>query len=443
MKKSLIFVIFLISITLHAQTFDKSKMDALFDHIDNNNQGMGSVSLFHNGKEIYNHSIGFASVADNIKANNKTKYRIGSISKSFTATLIMQLVEQGKLSLDDKLSNFFPTITNAKKITIKHLLQHRSGIFNITSDDNFLKWMIKETNQTQMIKRISAYKSEFEPDEKMQYSNSNYILLSYIAEKVSKKTFADLLKNSIVTTCQLQDTYYGGKITPENNEAYSYEMSDNKWQLSVESDMSFPQGAGGIVSTPTDLNKFFTCLFNNELVNEKSLKAMTTLKQGYGFGLFQLPFNKKRAFGHNGRIDEFYSSAAYFPKDNFAFSYLSNGQVMQTNDIAIGVLSIYFGKDYKLPDYKDALQLTEQELKKYLGTYSTATFPLKITLFNKGKTLFAQATGQDAFPLKATEKDIFTFDAAGIVLEFALDKQEMTLNQAGASYTMKKEASKN
>ena len=438
MKKSYAVALLLVSFLVSANSFDKDKMNALFDHIEKNNQGMGSVSLFQNGKEVFHRSIGFASIADNIKASHKTKYRIGSISKTFTATMIMQLVEQGKLSVENKLSDFFPSIQNAGKITIENLLQHRSGIFNITSDENFGKWMLKETNQKEMIDRIAQYEPQFKPGKKMQYSNSNYILLSYIAEKVSNKSYSKLLKDTIATTCDLHDTYYGGKIKPTKNEANSYEMLD-EWQLSVESDMSFPQGAGGIVSTPTDLNKFYSCLFNAKLVNANSLKAMTNLKQGYGYGLGQVPFDSKKAYSHSGRIDEFYSMTAYFSEDKLTYSYISNGQVMPTNDIAIGILSIYFGKNYKLPEFKPTLQHSSEELDMYLGTYSVSTFPLKITIFKKSKTLFAQATGQGAFPIKATKKDVFTFDTAGIVLEFNPKKEGMTLKQGGGVYTMQKE----
>ena len=220
-NKLLVFLLLSISLNTSAQSFDKDKMNALFDHIESNNQGIMSIAISYDNKEVYHRSIGYASIADNIKASNKTKYRIGSISKTFTATLIMQLVEQEKLSLTTKLSKFFPTIKNADKITIENLLQHRSGIFNITSDESFLKWMLKETNQKQMVERIAQYEPQFKPNAKMSYSNSNYILLSYIAEKVSGQSYTDLLKNNIAKSCHLHDTYYGGKINPQNNEAYS------------------------------------------------------------------------------------------------------------------------------------------------------------------------------------------------------------------------------
>src|SRR5690606_31512331 len=134
MKKISLFALFVLIVQVsHAQTPNIKLLDSLFQYIEANDKNMGSVSVYKDGKEIYQKTIGYASISDQVKANAKTKYRIGSVSKTFTAAIIMQLVDQGKLTLDTRLKQFFPQIPNAEKITIEHLLRHESGLFNFTA----------------------------------------------------------------------------------------------------------------------------------------------------------------------------------------------------------------------------------------------------------------------------------------------------------------------
>ena len=158
-------------------------MDSLIAHIDANEKGMGSISIFANGNVVYESAFGYANIAQEIPATVKTKYRIGSISKTFTASIIMQLVQEGKLQKDTKLSAFFPEVKNADKITLEQLLKHQSGIFNFTSAQDYQKYMEKPLSREQLLKKIVANGSVFEPGEKTEYSNTNYVLLSLIAEK--------------------------------------------------------------------------------------------------------------------------------------------------------------------------------------------------------------------------------------------------------------------
>jgi hypothetical protein len=167
---------------------------------------------------------------------------------------------------------------------------------------------------------------------------------------------------------------------------------------------------------------------------------MKTMTDGYGMGMFQIPFHEKSAYGHNGGIDGFASTLAYFPADSVTVAYCTNGQVHPMNDILIGVLSIYFNKPYSIPTFTPAsISLSTEDLAKYLGVYSSRQIPLKITITKDNTTLIAQATGQSSFPLEAAEKDKFKFDAAGIILEFNPDKNEMTLKQGGQAVLFSKE----
>jgi len=149
MKKILIvWLLLLFCVRLNAQEIDKEKMDSLFTLIESKGKGMGSISLFQDGNEVYHNSFGYADIENNIEATEMTKYRIGSVSKIFTATIIMQLVDEKKLSLETTIDQYFPNLPNVNKITIEQLLRHRSGLHNFTDDeDYYLGWKALRQNQ--------------------------------------------------------------------------------------------------------------------------------------------------------------------------------------------------------------------------------------------------------------------------------------------------------
>ena len=434
MKNRLIFsLLILVAVAAKSQEFNSHRMDSLFSMIEKEQQGMGSISIFKNGVEVYQNSFGFRDVNNQLKSNAQTKYRIGSISKTFTSVMIMQLVQEEKLTLDTKLSFYYPKIPNAAEINIEHLLRHRSGLFNFTSSPDYMQYMEIPKTPQELINIFIENGVVFQPDEKYEYSNTNYVLLSFILEKIEGKPFQKSLEDRITKPLQLQHTYYGGKINPENNEAFSYRKNDS-WLIARETDMSIPMGAGSIVSTPTDLNVFFNALFNGELIDEKSLEQMKNVDRGYGLGLIQIPFYEQRAYGHNGGIDGFQSNAAFFPGSNVAIAYTTNGVGMSMNDILIGALSIYFGRDYDFPEFQPAIVLESEDLDKYLGIYSSQQLPLKLTITKDNHQLRGQATGQSSFPLEAFKADNFRFTPAGIVIEFLPEKSQLILKQGGGEF---------
>ncbi|SHN15920.1 CubicO group peptidase, beta-lactamase class C family [Cyclobacterium lianum] len=444
--KQFLTVIFAFSLSVYSYTqlwgqeadYDKAKMDSLFSLIEENQKGMGSLSIFRDGEEVYQRAFGYADVQGNIKATPDTKYRIGSISKLFTATLILKLIDEGKLRLETPLAEFFPSLKNAEKITVEHLLRHRSGIFNITSAPDYQDWMEEPKSRKEMLDIIASHDTTFEPDTKAAYSNTNYILLAFIVEEIEKTAFSEVLKDRITEPLGLENTYYGGKIQSENKEAHSYQPGA-PWKKATETDMSIPGGAGAIVSTPTDLNTFFHALFSDELLSENSFRQMTRIVDNFGMGLFQIPFYDKTALGHNGGIDGFQSNAAYFPEEKVAIAYTSNGVILPINDILIGALSIYFDKPYALPEFKEGLKLSSEELDAYLGTYSSPDFPLKLTITKDEQTLIGQATGQPSFPLEAYDTHVFTFIQAGLTLEFDPDSDTMILIQGAGKFKLSRE----
>lgn len=420
-----------------SQNFDKNKLDNYFNVLEQNNKFMGSVAISKNGEIIYTKSIGLADVENSLKATEKTKYRIGSISKSFTAVLTLKAVENKKLDLNQTIDKWFPEITNAKKITIKQLLSHRSGIHNFTNDADYLTYNTQPKTEKEIVEIIVKGNSEFEPDSKAEYSNSNYVLLTYILEKTFKKSYSDLLLEHIVKPIGLTNTYVFGRINPSKNECKSYKFAGT-WKLETETDYTIPLGAGAITSTPSDLTKFADALFGGKLLKSESLEIMKTIKDGYGIGLFQIPFYKSIGYGHTGGIDGFSSVYAHFPEDKISYALISNGTNFKNNDITIAVLSAVYGKPYEIPVFT-TFKLTSEDLDKYLGIYASKQIPLKITITKEGNTLIAQGTGQPAFPIEATEKDKFKFDQAGAKFEFNPTEKTMILFQGGGQINFTKE----
>lgn len=346
------------------------------------------------------------------------------------------MITEGKLTLETTISKFFPQLPNANSITIHHLLGHSSGIHNFTDDDKYFEYMTKPKSREEKLQIIKKGGVDFKPGKKHEYSNTNYVVLSLIAEEIDKKYFSEILDARIVKPLNLTNTYYGKPVNIEENEAQSYGWSGN-WMKSSETDMSIPMGAGAIVSQPADLNKFFHALFNGEMLTEEMLGKMHNMNSGYGYGLFQFPFYDKVSFGHTGGIDAFQSMAAYFPDEELSISVTLNGAVYPINDIMIGALSIYFGNDYELPTF-EKFEVSAKDLRKYEGVYSAEGFPFDITITEKNGSLTAQATGQPSFTLEAFAEHKFRFRMAGIEMHFLPEDDKMIFKQGGITTELAK-----
>jgi len=381
--------------------------------------------------------MGHADIESQLKADPGTKYRIGSISKTFTAVLALKAVEAKVLDLDQKLGEFFPRVPNADKISIRQLLSHRSGIHNFTDDPVYLSYNTQPKNREEMVSIIVAGGSDFEPDAKMAYSNSNYVLLSFILEKVFDKPFARILEDEITTPLGLGNTYMGGTIDPGNKESRSYRFLTH-WTLEPETDLSIPLGAGGVVSTPTDLVKFSDALFGGKLLGEESLGEMKTLRDNFGLGLFHIPFYDKAGYGHTGGIDGFTSVFSHFDDGAVSYALLSNGTNFNNNDISIAVLSAVYDKPYEVPSLGD-FQVDPELLQRYVGTYATDQIPMTLTISTENGILIAQGSDQPSFALEAVERNRFKYDPAGVVIEFYPEENTLMLKQFGTEFLFKKD----
>lgn len=430
-------LIFALTYSLFTTAQDRfTKIDSLLTYLNKNNKFMGSLCIREGENVVFNKAYGFADVEKNISADRLTKYKIGSVTKTFTAVMIMQLIEEKKLNLQTKLNRFYPKIPNAEKISIYDLLHHRTGIVDYINGDSITaKNIYRIHSKEEMIQKISDYKPLFEPGTKHEYSNSNYNLLGYIIETLTKKSYAENIQTRIVKKANLLNTYFPqGKIETSVGESYSYLFNGTKWEKVEEWENSIAYSAGAIISTPADLTRFMYALFDGKLIKPSSLEQMKEIKEGYGKALMQFPFGERRFFGHTGGIENFRAVVGYYPTEKLGISLIVNGDNFNRNDIMIGILSIYYKMPFPFPKFN---KIETSELVKFTGTYSSKELPLKMTISEKNGELLAQATGQSAFPLTFKEEKTFTFAPAGIEMIFG--ENSFVLKQGGMSFNFSKE----
>lgn len=413
------------------QTVEK-KLDAYFNALDRH--FMGSIVVQQDGKTIYQRSMGWADLENQIPATAETQYRIGSVSKTFTAVLVMKAAAEGRLSLSDSIAKYFPDakIPNAEQITIDQLLQHRSGLVDITNDKPYEYYTYFTTPQTrqQILERVAAAGTNFQPDSEYRYCNTGYNLLGYILEYVWGKPYAEIINDQIVSLLDLRHTRYSEAIDPQRGDARSYTLLDS-WQVQPETDASVAIGAGALASTPADLARFGEALVG-DVFGDNIFEQMKQVRDAYGRGLVQFTYGDHIGYGHAGLIDGFSSKLVVF--DNVTIAYCSNGTDYDTNLIIPAVLDALNGKTIEIPDFDRYVQLTSEQLASYAGTYKCDALSMEVTVSVAGSRLSVQAIGQQSFPLDAVSADQFENAIVGVAITFAPDRKTVILKQAGQEF---------
>ena len=391
-----------------------AKLDSFFNALSEANQGMGSIAISKNGKLLYNRTIGYEQMNDQKKdtATGKTKYRIGSVTKMFTAVIIFQMIEDGKLSLQTTIKNYLPNVPNSHIITIEDLLSHRTGLGRIP----LKKFGRSPKTHKEMLSIINRKKPKSLPGLKFDYNNINYLLLGYIIEEISGKSYQSVVNERIISKINLKDVYCGDKTSIENNECYSYRF--NKiWKQCVETDMSIPGASGNILASSAGLTQFIDALFSGKLICKTSLLQMEPIVNGYGMGMMQFPYHTKNALGHSGAIDGFKSIVAYLPKDSVSIAYSSNGVRYPIQNIIMSAFDIYFDKAPPVSKMKFETLKTKL-LHKYTGVYINREIPSEIVVSEKEKALIVKWQQFTELPLECIGGDKFRLEAADLEMEF-------------------------
>ncbi|MBA5628773.1 serine hydrolase domain-containing protein [Moheibacter lacus] len=428
LKSSISAFLFLAANLVFAQqNHYKETIDSVLHYFQENHAFSGRVTIEKNNEVLYDGDY-------NLFGKGKGNYKVGSVTKMFTAVLVFQLIEEEKLKLETPLSDFYPEIKNADEITIGNLLSHTSGLYEILGWDEYYLTRNQSFSKEQLLKLILNGKPEFKPNKDCSYSNSNYLLLGFILEDVTEKPYAELVKEKISDQIGLKNTYVA--VSGGNQPTLdSYIFDGEDWVKDVSSDPSLPFAAGSIVSNNEDLIQFLKALFEGQLISQTSLDQMKTLKsKTIGHGLFNAPFYEKTAWGHTGRIDEFKTAAFYFPEEDLTLVITMDAGRVGINDIALPVLSKFYGKKYNYPEFYHS-EITEPDFSVFEGDYKiklAGIISVGIMRIKKAKNNFLFMTevhdGKESewVLLERMDENTFYSRRANAKLEFSFDKKNET-----------------
>ncbi len=360
-SSTLSIAVLLLSINLSFGQKKAEKIDKLMSQYAEYNQFNGSVLVAEKGKIIYKKGFGKANMEWDIPNKSDTKHRLGSVSKQFTALLILQLVEQGKLKLDVPIATYLSDYPKEKAdiITVHNLLTHTSGIPNYTSFPNFFKDVSRNPFSPEVfVKQFSDLPLEFKPGEKFAYSNSGYFLLGYIIEKVSGKSFEKNLQESIFIPLKMNNSGYDNSSEIIKNRAAGYEKKGNEFVNAPFIDMSIPYAAGSLYSTVEDLYLWDQALYGDKLLSTKSMELLfrnyiATGRgfYGYGWNINEVPngSDKLRIIEHNGGINGFNTIISRIPSDKNLVILLNNTGSTNLGEMNKAIRAILYDKPFETP----------------------------------------------------------------------------------------------
>lgn len=396
----------LVSVPLIARTQapDEAARNARLDQIASSytkdNAFMGTVLVAEGDKIVLDKGYGMASLEWNIPNAPDAKFRLGSLTKQFTATLILLLQQDGKLHIQDPISQYLTDTPKAwSKITIAELLGHTSGIPNFTSLKEFGKWRMPPHTPDEILDFFRDKPLDFEPGSQFSYSNSGYEVLGAVIQKVSGKRYGDLLRERIFDPLGMKDTGLDNDELVLPKRAEGYLPSEHGLEVARSESMTVPWAAGSIYSTTHDLLTWEHALFSGKILSADSLKLMTTPGKGdYGMGLGIQTKDGVRIISHNGGIEGFNTSLTWVPDHNITVVVLSNVNGGAPDQMSSQLIDVMLGKTVTLADERKAVPIAKSELSKFTGVYDLApTFALTVVVSGEGLTV--QGTNQGALPM--------------------------------------------
>ncbi|GAA3929085.1 serine hydrolase [Hymenobacter algoricola] len=436
----------LLTLSCTTQAQNKTKpFDAVIGQYVKAGQFNGTVLVAEHGKVVFSKGYGLANREWSQPNAADTRFRIGSLTKQFTAMLVMQLVEKGQLKLDAPISTYLPDYPKpgGDRITLHHLLTHTAGIPNYTAQPTFKAASIQPTTPTAFVSSFASLPLEFAPGASYHYSNSGYFLLGTIIEKVTGKPYAQVLSEQILQPLRMQDTGYDlpGTVLPRR--AAGYDRNGQEYANIPYIDMGVPYAAGALYSTVQDLYKWDQALYTTQLLSEAGKATMfRPVKNGYGYAWITskgvMDKDTVSLLWHNGRVNGFGANLMRAPQDRNLVVLLDNEGGAHVEDMTMDLMRVLYGRPATgpkaAPAAPKAIAVNATTLSTYTGKYALApTFVLTVTTENG--QLFAQATGQPRFPLVPTAPDRFTVASIQAELEFVKNTggtvEKVILHQGG------------
>lgn len=417
--------------SVHGQAVDQARLDRFLDRLLEKRQAMGALTLVRDGEVIYDRAFGFGQMKGDVKQplTAASRFRIGSITKLFTAIVIYQLAEEKRLDLADTLDAFVPQIPNASKITLAHILGHRSGIHNVFGDPVQEPWPADQPiSKADLLARIAKGPPDFEPGTMHRYSNSGYSVLGFVIEKVTGKAYEDVVRERIISRVGLNDTYVThAPIDAAKGEALTYRAFADGWrQSSAENHPTIRFAAGSIVATTGDMAKLIKAVFDGKLISPASLRTMKTQRDGEGMGMAAFTWEGRTFYGESGGDAATGAWIAYLPEEKLAIAYATNAKVYPVAEIMKGVAAIYYQRPFEIPAFAQ-VEISPATLATYAGVYVNP--PGRFTITHQGSTLYVQpAAAANPTAMEAVSETIFQI-TKGVTLEFDVEKGQMTLKR--------------
>ena len=383
----------------------------------------GSVLITQGGKVLLDQGYGLRNVGANLKNDTSTIFSVGSVTKQFTAAVILKLQELKKLKVTDRLSKYFPDYPKGDSIRLSHLLTHTSGIFNYAEDPVFMQSKAtKPMTENEMITMIANKPLTFSPGSNWSYSNSNYVMLGYIIQKVYKKPYAEAVKDLLLTPLQMNETGFDFARLKNDRRAVGYRaISENGGEERSDFDYSVSFAAGGMYSTTHDLYKWTKGLSSGKILNKQSLDIATTpLRNKYGYGMYIDSINGKRYLAHGGLTFGFTAYVGTILEDGVTIIILNNVANSSIAQIANNVLAVLYNKPYQVPVPEKEIFLDVNELSNYLGVYEL-TPQISIVFSVEDGKLMGQVSNQPKVTLHAQEEGLFFVKGTDIRVQFIKD----------------------
>jgi CubicO group peptidase (beta-lactamase class C family) len=424
MKKTIItlFTIIYAALSANGQDLDK-RIDSLIEKAVKLNRFNGSVLVSKNGKIVYEKAYGYQNVEKNILNTPNTIYQIGSTTKEFTAAVILKLIENHQLSLDDKLSNYFSDFVRGNEITIKHLLTHTSGIYEILRDSNAFNGGTQPRSKEQMLSFFINKPLDFDPGTQYSYCNSGYMLLGLIIEKVTGKSYEQVVKDFILKPLKMNHTGFDfvGLQSRDKAVGYSKYTSTIK-EASIPWDSTATYSAGALYSTVEDLYRWHNGLLNYKIYNKTSYeKATTPFLEGYGLGCWIDMIYDKKLVSHGGNIFGFTGYFGRIQEEDVSIIILNNIFNRQIEKVGLSILAILYDKPYA---YFNEIKMMPDTLEKYVGEYEVnADYKVRIT--RNADQLFINRNNGAAIPIFAYKENTFFQKDDDITIAFKGEKNSI------------------
>lgn len=443
MKRFLTIALLSLLAAIPARAQDIGRMEQIIQDYVANKTFMGAVLVVKNDRILLDKAYGSANLEWNIPNTTATKFRLGSLTKQFTAASILLLEERGKLKLDDPVKTYLPDAPAAwDKITVFNLLTHTSGIPNMTAFANFGEVMRKTMTPADLVAGFRDRPLDFQPGEKYRYSNSGYIVLGAIIEKTSGVSYAQFLQDNIFTPLGMKDSGYDSNSALIPLRASGYGRRQGALVNADFLDMSIPYSAGALYSTTHDLWTWEKALYSGKVVSPASLKRMTTpFKDDYGFGILIRDDKGHKQFRHEGGINGFGTALAWYPDDRLAIVVLDNIFTGAAEQMIGQLADVVFGRPVLLASERKEIPADPKMLARYTGRYELRPdFVMEIS--QEGDHLFAQATKQPKIPLFAESGKTFFSRVVDAQITFVEDGDApataLVLHQSGRDITAKR-----